>query len=95
MVDTLPITFDGHGGANAPHFFKFCRRDDLCLELDDLSHAEDFDVSEIRSAGDVFLITRHYMSDAKISQAVAVLQERPRAVDVQPRGVRPRTPRSK
>jgi hypothetical protein len=137
LVDSVPITFDGHGGSNAPHLFKFCRRhgptneshlnklamvldlwlvrgrpdlwlsrsvarplwydsfagprrEDLCLELDDTNMKEDFADGEARRAGDVFLLTRHYMASAKVSQAIAVLPETRAFKGVQPRGVRPR-----
>ena len=91
MTNQLGVTFEQHGGPNAPHEFRFVLRSDLQQEIQCLTvegGIEDFAANR-RHARDVFMLTRHYMSSRRIHQATAVLHAG-RETWPQPRGNRAR-----
>ncbi len=92
-VENVPTSFKNHGGPEAPHSFKFVRRDDMNKELDRLSEdmrpsIDDFPASMVKHDNDVFLMTRGHMSDHKFLQttAVASFTLHQKGGDLQPRG---------
>lgn len=86
LSDPLGISFQAHGGPNAPHLFKFVRRADLRRETVDSDVLDDF---ADKDANDVFMLTRQYMSSKHWHQITAVLQSHVRAPHAQPVGDRP------
>ncbi len=92
-VGVVPASFKNHGGPQAPHTYKFVRRDDLGKELEGIPYPmrpsiDDLPGILVKHDNDVFLITRGYMSDRGILQvtAVASFTLHGRADDAQPRG---------
>lgn len=98
LTNCLDVKFAGHGGARAPHVFKFVARRDLGWELDQLrsAHARVPEVHDLpphmaRNPRDVFVITRHYMSSNSVLQVTVVssfVQHGSRAAN-QPTSCRP------
>ena len=79
MTDAIGVSFEGHGGPNAPHTFKFFNRVDLSAELEAIRKASPDvpDVVELpeetpKHDRDVFMLTRHYMSSKRVLQITQV-----------------------
>jgi len=75
--NSVPAVFKNHGGPQAPHTFKFVRRDDLGKELEGIPLnarpcVDDLPSDFAKHDNDVVLITRGYMSDRDILQVTTV-----------------------
>jgi hypothetical protein len=100
LVEPINTTFEGHGGPNAPHIFKFFSRSELQFEL---QHAcplgteqpviKDFEPHVATHPRDVFLMTKPYMSSRPLQfEACCPFLSRIGHLRHQPVGDRPLKP---
>jgi hypothetical protein len=97
------INFEGHAQKGAPHYFRFCRREDLGMPLPDQGHSGAAERREIcgdfrvKRPGDVLLVVKHWLADAETVQVLAVASDQQAAsllANLQPHGVVARRLRS-